>query len=54
MLKILNDLLPGIMQDILKTKNNYCNARNAPAFSSRNLKTVIYGLQNTSYMDPEI
>ena len=54
MLKTLNGLLPDIMQDILETKNNYCNARNAPVFSSRNMKTVRYVLQTTSYMDPEI
>ena len=49
MYEILNELSPGIMQDIFETKNNYCNTRNALAFSSRNIETVIYGLQTISY-----
>ena len=42
------------MQDIFETKSNYYNPRNAPAFSSRNIKTVRYGLQTISYMAPKI
>ena len=49
MYKILNGLSPDIMQDIFETKSNYYNTRNAPAFSSRNIKTVRYGLQITDY-----
>ena len=48
MYEILNELSPGIMQDIFETKNNYCNTRNALAFSSRNIEIVIYGLQTIS------
>ena len=53
-IKILNGLSPDIMQDIFETKSNYYNTRNAPAFSSRNIKTVRYGLQTISYMAPKI
>ena len=52
--KILNGLSPDIMQDIFETKSNYYNIRNAPGFSSRNIKTVRYGLQTISYMAPKI
>ena len=54
MYKILNGLSPDIMQDIFETKSNYYNTRNTPAFSSRNIKTVRYGLQTISYMAPKI
>ena len=54
MYKILNGLSPDIMQDIFEIKRNYYNTRNAPAFSSRNIKTVRYGLQTISYMAPKI
>ena len=37
--KILNGLSPDITQDIFETKSNYYNTRNAPGFSSRNIKT---------------
>ena len=40
MYKILNGLSPDIMQDIFETKSNYYNTRNAPTFSSRNIKQV--------------
>ena len=50
MYKILNGLSPDIMQDIFKAKSDYYNTSNAPAFSSRNVKTVRYGLQTISYM----
>ena len=48
--KILNALFPDIIQDIFKRKSNYYNTSNAPVFSSRNIKTVRYGLQTISYM----
>ena len=54
MYKILNELSPDIMQDILETKSNYYNTRNAPTFSSRYIKTVRYGLQTISYMPLKI
>ena len=54
MYKMLNGLSPDIMQDIFEIKRNYYNTRNAPAFSSRNIKTVRYGLQTISYMAPKI
>ena len=54
MYKILNGLSPDIMQDIFETKSNYYNTRNAPTFSSRNIKTGRYGLQTISYMAPKI
>ena len=54
MYKILNGLSPDIMQEIFGTKSNYYNNRNRPAFSSRNIKTVRYGLETISYMAPEI
>ena len=54
MYKILNGLSQDIMQDIFEIKSNYYNTRNAPAFSSRNIKTVRYGLQTISYMAPKI
>ena len=50
----LNVLSPDIMQAIFEIKSNYYNTRNAPAFSSRNIKTVRYGLQTISYMAPKI
>ena len=50
MYKILNVLSPDIMQDIFEIKSNYYNTRDAPAFSSRNIKTVRYGLKTISYM----
>ena len=50
MYKILN----GLSSDIFETKSNCYNTRNAPAFSSRNIKTVRYGLQTISYMAPKI
>ena len=52
--KILNGLSPDIMQDIYEIKSNYYNTRNAPTFSSRNIKTVRCGLQIISYMAPKI
>ena len=51
---ILNGLSPGIMQDIFEIKSKYYNTRNAPAFSSRNIKTARYGLQTISYKTPKI
>ena len=54
MYKILNGFSPDIMQDIFEIKRNYYNTRNVPAFSSRNIKTVRYGLQTISYMAPKI
>ena len=54
MYKILNRLSPDIMQDIFETTSNYYNTRNAPAFSSRNIKTVRNGLQTIFYMAPKI
>ena len=52
--KMLNGLYPDIMQDSFETKGNYHNTCNAPAFSSRNVKTVRYALQTISYMAPKI
>ena len=54
MYKILNGLFPDIMQDIFETKSNYYNTRNTSTFTSRNIKTVRYGLQTISYMAPKI
>ena len=54
MYKILSGLSPDIMQDIFVTKSNYYNTRNAPAFCSRNIKAVRYGLQTISYKAPKI
>ena len=54
MYKILNVLSPDIMQYIFEIKSNYYNTRDAPAFSSRNIKTVRYGLKTISYMAPKI
>ena len=54
MYKILNGLSPDTMQDIFETKNNYYNTRNAPAFSSRKIEKVRYGLQTISYIAPKI
>ena len=51
--KMLNGLFPDIMQGIIEIKSNYYNTRNAPAFSSRNIKTARYGLQTISYMTPK-
>ena len=48
MYEILNGLSPNIMQDIFEIKSNYYNTRNAIEFSSRNIKTVRYGLQTIS------
>ena len=42
------------MQDIFETKSNYYNTRNAAVFSSRNIKTVRYGLWAICYMAPKI
>ena len=47
-------LSPDIMQAIFEIKSNYHNTRNAPEFSSKNIKTVRYGLQTISYMVPKI
>ena len=54
MYKMINGLSPDIMQDICETKSNYYNTRNTPTFSSRNIKTVRYGLKTISYMAPKI
>ena len=54
MYKILIGLSPDIMQNIFEIKTNYYNTGNAPTFSSRNTKTVRYGLQIISYMAPKI
>ena len=54
MCKTSNALSPDYIQDIFETKSNYYNIRNASAFSSRNIKTVRYGLQIISYMAPKI
>ena len=51
---MLNGLSPAIMQEISETKSNYCNTHKAPAVSSKNIKTVRYGLQTISYMTPKI
>ena len=40
MYKILNGLSPDILQETFETKSNYYSTRNAPAFYSRNIKTV--------------
>ena len=42
------------MQNIFEIKSNYYNICNAPTFSSRNIKTVRYGLQTIYYMAPKI
>ena len=47
-------LSPDIMQDVFEIKSNNHNTRNAPEFSSKNIKTVRYGLQTISYMVPKI
>ena len=39
---------------LIEIKANYYNTGNAPTFSSRNIKTVRYGLQIISYMAPKI
>ena len=54
MYKLSNGLSPDITQDIFETKSNYYNTRNAPVFSSRNIKTVRYGLETISYMPTRI
>ena len=54
MYKRLNGLSPDIMQNIFESKSNYYNTHNVPEFSSRNIKTVRYGLQTISYMAPKI
>ena len=54
MSEILNELSPDTMKDIFETKSNYCNTRNAPVFSSRNIKTGRHRLQTISYMAPKI
>ena len=54
MYEILNGLSPDIMHSILETKSDHYNTHNMPAFSSRNIKTVRYGLQTISYMAPKI
>ena len=54
MYKILNGLSPYIIHDIYETKSNYYNTSNAPKFSSRNIKTIRYGLQTISYMAPKM
>ena len=54
MYEILNGLSPDIMHSILETKSDHYNTPNMPAFSSRNIKTVRYGLQTISYMAPKI
>ena len=52
--RIINGLYPETMQDIFETKSKYYNTRNAPAFSSRNIKAVRYGLHIISYRPPKI
>ena len=47
-------LSTDIYEGIFEAKNNYYNTRNAPVFSARNMKTVIYGLQTISYTAPNI
>ena len=42
-----------LCQTFLKLKVT-TNTRNVPAFSSRNIKAVRYGLQTISYMAPKI
>ena len=60
MYKILNGLSPDIMQDIFETKINYYNIRNAPAFSSRNIKTdtitdhLLHGSKNLGLVPKEM
>ena len=54
MSEILNELSPDTMKIIFGTKSNYCNTRNAHAFSSRNIKTGRYRLQTISDMAPKI
>ena len=54
MYMILNGISPDIMQDIFKTKSNYCNTCNVPAFFSGNIKIVRQGLHTSSYMTPKI
>ena len=46
-------LSTDIYEGIFEAKNNYYNTRNAPVFSARNMKTVIYGLQTISYTAPK-
>ena len=52
MYQIFNGLSPSIKKDTFKAESNYYNTRNAPAFSSRNIKAVRYGLQTIFYMAP--
>ena len=54
MYKKITRLSTDISEGIFETKNNYYNTRNAPVFSARNMKTVIYGLQTISYTAPKI
>ena len=51
MYEILNGFSSDIMQNIFKIKSNYYNTLNAPAFSSRNIKTARYGLQTNPFRD---
>ena len=41
------------MTEIFETKTNYNNILNTLIFSKRNVKTVRYGLQTISYMEPK-
>lgn len=54
MYKKITRLSTDISEGIFETKNNYYNTRNAPVFSAKNMKTVIYGLQTISYTAPKI
>ena len=54
MYKKITGLSTDISEGIFETKNNYYNTRNAPVFSAKNMKTVIYGLQTISYTAPKI
>ena len=54
MYKVLNGLSAEITKDIFETTSNYYNTRNAPGFSSRNMKRVRFVLQTISYMSPKI
>ena len=54
MYKKITGLSTYISEGIFETKNNYYNTRNAPVFSAKNMKTVIYGLQTISYTAPKI
>ena len=52
--KVRHGLAPELMNDIFKKRNVIYSFRKNSTFETRNIKSVYYGLEKISFLDPKI